>query len=125
VMRIQSSSQLSILPDSLAYIQVTTTQPEPERLENIPEYFDLDWHRTTSYPRICYFEKPGSRYLERNLIASTRSKIRRRVLCYGSGIRPQSDSSSEREDLHADSIIPIRSENNEVIGGTYCQEMAQ
>ena len=29
-----------------------------------------------------------------------------------------------REDLHADSIIPIRSWNNEVIGGTYRQEMA-
>ena len=30
-----------------------------------------------------------------------------------------------REDLHADSIIPIRSWNNEVVGGTYRQEMAQ
>ena len=29
-----------------------------------------------------------------------------------------------REELHADSIIPIRSWNNEVIGGTYRQEMA-
>ena len=29
-----------------------------------------------------------------------------------------------REDLHADSIIPIRSWNNEVIGGYYRQEMA-
>jgi hypothetical protein len=29
-----------------------------------------------------------------------------------------------REDLHADSIIPIRSWNNEIIGGTYRQEMA-
>jgi hypothetical protein len=29
-----------------------------------------------------------------------------------------------REDLNADSIIPIRSWNNEVIGGTYRQEMA-
>src|SRR5208337_3837455 len=29
-----------------------------------------------------------------------------------------------REDLHADSIIPIRSWNNVVIGGTYRQEMA-
>jgi hypothetical protein len=29
-----------------------------------------------------------------------------------------------REDLHADSIIPIRSWNNDVIGGTYRQEMA-
>jgi hypothetical protein len=29
-----------------------------------------------------------------------------------------------REDLHADSIIPIRSWNNEVVGGTYRQEMA-
>jgi hypothetical protein len=30
-----------------------------------------------------------------------------------------------REDLHADSIIPIRSWNNEVVGGTYRQEIAQ
>ena len=30
-----------------------------------------------------------------------------------------------REDLHAASIIPIRSWNNEVVGGTYRQEMAQ
>ena len=30
-----------------------------------------------------------------------------------------------REDLHADSIIPIRSWNNEIVGGTYRQEMAQ
>ena len=30
-----------------------------------------------------------------------------------------------REDLHADSIIPIRSWNNEVVGGKYRQEMAQ
>lgn len=29
-----------------------------------------------------------------------------------------------REDLHADSIIPIRSWNNEFVGGTYRQEMA-
>jgi hypothetical protein len=29
-----------------------------------------------------------------------------------------------REDLHADSIIPIRSWNNGVVGGTYRQEMA-
>ena len=29
-----------------------------------------------------------------------------------------------REDLHADSIIPIRSWNNDVVGGTYRQEMA-
>jgi hypothetical protein len=29
-----------------------------------------------------------------------------------------------REDLHANSIIPIRSWNNEVVGGTYRQEMA-
>jgi hypothetical protein len=29
-----------------------------------------------------------------------------------------------REDLHADSIIPIRSWNNEVVGGKYRQEMA-
>ena len=29
-----------------------------------------------------------------------------------------------REDLHADSIIPIRSWNNEVVGGVYRQEMA-
>jgi len=29
-----------------------------------------------------------------------------------------------REDLHADSIIPIRSWNNEVVRGTYRQEMA-
>jgi|GEM_PF-4624903 len=30
-----------------------------------------------------------------------------------------------REDLHANSVIPIRSWNNECIGGTYRQEMAQ
>jgi hypothetical protein len=30
-----------------------------------------------------------------------------------------------REDLHAYSVIPIRSWNNEIIGGTYRQEMAQ
>ena len=30
-----------------------------------------------------------------------------------------------REDLHANSVIPIRSWNNEVIGGTYRQEMAR
>jgi transposase len=30
-----------------------------------------------------------------------------------------------REDLHANSVIPIRSWNNEIIGGTYRQEMAQ
>ena len=29
-----------------------------------------------------------------------------------------------REDLHADSIIPIRSWNNDVVGGTYRHEMA-
>jgi hypothetical protein len=29
-----------------------------------------------------------------------------------------------REELHADSIIPIRSWNNNVVGGTYRQEMA-
>jgi len=29
-----------------------------------------------------------------------------------------------REELHADSIIPIRSWNNDVVGGTYRQEMA-
>jgi hypothetical protein len=29
-----------------------------------------------------------------------------------------------REDLHADSIIPIRSWKNNVVGGTYRQEMA-
>jgi hypothetical protein len=29
-----------------------------------------------------------------------------------------------REDLHADSIIPSRSWNNDVVGGTYRQEMA-
>ena len=29
-----------------------------------------------------------------------------------------------REDLHANSVIPIRSWNNEIIGGTYRQEMA-
>ncbi len=29
-----------------------------------------------------------------------------------------------REDLHANSIIPIRSWNNEFVGGTYRQEMA-
>ena len=29
-----------------------------------------------------------------------------------------------REDLHADSIIPIRSWNNEFVGGTYRQEIA-
>jgi len=29
-----------------------------------------------------------------------------------------------REDLHADSIIPIRSWNNDVVWGTYRQEMA-
>ena len=29
-----------------------------------------------------------------------------------------------REDLHADSIIPIRSWKNEVVGGIYRQEMA-
>jgi hypothetical protein len=29
-----------------------------------------------------------------------------------------------REDLHADSIIPIRSWNNKVVGGTYRREMA-
>jgi hypothetical protein len=28
-----------------------------------------------------------------------------------------------RDDLHADSIIPIRSWNNEVVGGTYRKEM--
>jgi hypothetical protein len=30
-----------------------------------------------------------------------------------------------REDLHANSVIPIRSWNNEIIGGTYRQEMAR
>jgi len=30
-----------------------------------------------------------------------------------------------REDLHANSVIPLRSWNNEIIGGTYRQEMAQ
>jgi len=30
-----------------------------------------------------------------------------------------------REDLHANSVIPIRSWNNDIIGGTYRQEMAQ
>jgi hypothetical protein len=30
-----------------------------------------------------------------------------------------------REDLHADSVIPIRSWNNEIIGGTYRQEIAR
>ena len=30
-----------------------------------------------------------------------------------------------REDLHADSIIPPRSWNNEVVGGIYRQEMVQ
>jgi hypothetical protein len=30
-----------------------------------------------------------------------------------------------REDLHANSVIPIRSWNNEIIGGTYRREMAQ
>ncbi len=30
-----------------------------------------------------------------------------------------------REDLHANSVIPIRSWNNEIVGGTYRQEMAQ
>jgi hypothetical protein len=30
-----------------------------------------------------------------------------------------------RDDLHADSIIPIRSWNNEVVGGIYRQEMAE
>ena len=29
-----------------------------------------------------------------------------------------------REDLHANSVIPIRSWNNEIIGGKYRQEMA-
>jgi hypothetical protein len=29
-----------------------------------------------------------------------------------------------REDLHANSVIPIRSWNNEIISGTYRQEMA-
>jgi len=29
-----------------------------------------------------------------------------------------------REDLNADSIIPIRSWNNEIVGGTYRREMA-
>jgi len=29
-----------------------------------------------------------------------------------------------REDLHANSVIPIRSWKNEIIRGTYCQEMA-
>ncbi len=29
-----------------------------------------------------------------------------------------------REDLHADSVIPIRSWKNEIIGGKYRQEMA-
>ena len=29
-----------------------------------------------------------------------------------------------REDLHANSVIPIRSWNNEIIGGTYRREMA-
>ena len=29
-----------------------------------------------------------------------------------------------REDLHANSVIPIRSWNNEIVGGTYRQEMA-
>jgi len=30
-----------------------------------------------------------------------------------------------RDDLHANSVIPLRSWNNEIIGGTYRQEMAQ
>jgi len=30
-----------------------------------------------------------------------------------------------REDLHANSVIPVRSWNSEIIGGTYRQEMAQ
>ena len=30
-----------------------------------------------------------------------------------------------REDLHANSVIPIRSWNNEIIGGNYRQEMAR
>jgi hypothetical protein len=30
-----------------------------------------------------------------------------------------------REDLHANSVIPIRSWNNDIIGGTYRQEMAR
>jgi transposase len=30
-----------------------------------------------------------------------------------------------REDLHANSVIPIRSWKNEIVGGTYRQEMAQ
>jgi hypothetical protein len=30
-----------------------------------------------------------------------------------------------REDLHANSIIPIRSGNNDIIGGTYLREMTQ
>ncbi len=30
-----------------------------------------------------------------------------------------------RDDLHANSVIPIRSWNNEIVGGTYRQEMAQ
>ena len=30
-----------------------------------------------------------------------------------------------REDLHANSVIPIRSWNNDIIGGTYRREMAQ
>jgi len=30
-----------------------------------------------------------------------------------------------REDLHADSVIPIRFWKNEIIGGTYRQEMAR
>jgi hypothetical protein len=29
-----------------------------------------------------------------------------------------------RKDPHANSVIPVRSWNNEIIGGTYCQEMA-
>jgi len=50
----------------------------------------------------------------------------RRSECYvmDRGYDSQAIHRQIREDLHADSIIPIRSWNNVVIGGTYRQEMA-
>jgi len=86
---IRSQSQRSIHLDLPADIQVTITQPEPERFESI------SWkHRSPSTPinRLS----PGSWYPACNQVAPTMSQDTTiRLLCDGSGIRLWSNSSSD------------------------------
>ena len=84
---------------------------------------DTDQQVITGFYR---FKKPGSTIPGTIPVLLRQCHKIRRSDCYvmDRGYDSEAIHRQIREDLHADSIIPIRSWKNEVVGGTYRQEMA-